>query len=76
MENYKKHDRVVVSATATGTGNDMEGTVEDVQQFLGKTLVSVKYDTPDVCGRKGIVLSNLNLMHKEEQNVRRGGWHR
>lgn len=62
MTHFKKLDRVVVSAMQTGWGEDVYATVTDVEPFMGKVLVSVKYDNPLPDGTPGAVISNPHML--------------
>lgn len=63
-ESFNIGDKVIVSATATGTGEDMPGVVESVETVLGWPIVSVVYLQPSAIGTRGITLSNLGLITK------------
>ena len=63
-ESFNIGDKVIVSATATGTGEDMPGVVESVETVLGWPIVSVVYLQPSAIGTRGITLSNLDLITK------------
>lgn len=58
------NDRVRVLAGATGYGSDVYGTVADVLEFMGATVVSVKFDEPALDGRTGIELDNDKFIEK------------
>ncbi len=49
-------DRVVVSATLTGWGEDLTGTVTDTEMWQGLQLLTVTYDKTLPDGRNGIVV--------------------
>ena len=61
---FKLHDRVQVSATATGTGESPSGTIVHIEQCLGWPVISIDYDTPTSDGRTGITLINPGLITK------------
>lgn len=58
-------DRVIVSATATGTGENIVGYVDGVEEFAGRTFVSVTFLRPSAIGNRGITLTNLGLITKQ-----------
>lgn len=58
-------DRVIVSATATGTGEDIPGSVSMVETFLGEPIVTVDYDYPSSDGIRGKSFVNLRLITKK-----------
>lgn len=60
-------DRVIVSATATGTGENIPGYVDRIEVFAGQTFVSVTYYRPSSVGDRGITLVNLGLITKQNQ---------
>lgn len=62
---FKPGDRVIVSATATGTGENLVGYVDGIEKFAGHTFVSVTYSRPSAIGRRGITLTNLGLITKQ-----------
>lgn len=64
----KVGDRVLVSATATGTGEDMPGWITVIEYFMGHTYVSVSYDRPTAVGDRGTCLINLELITKIDCN--------
>lgn len=71
MKKFEENMRVVVPAIITGTGEDKVGTVSKVETFLGKTIVSVSYDTPDALGNWGTAVTNtstLKIMTKKKDN--------
>ena len=57
-------DNVVVSATATGLGEDSPGWIDYIETFMGCTIISVRYLNPDMYGRWGITLRNPGLLTK------------
>lgn len=63
-ESFNIGDKVIVSATATGTGEDMPGVVESVETVLGWPIVSVVYLQPSAIGTREITISNLGLITK------------
>ena len=63
--------RVIVPAIITGTGEEKTGTISKVETFLGKTIVSVSYDTPDHLGNWGSTITNtsaLKIMAKKSED--------
>lgn len=62
----KTGDRIVVSAAVTGDGVQHRGWIADMCECMGRTFVTVKFDTPAVDGRQGCVISNPELIWKEE----------
>lgn len=64
MEKFKKSDRVRVSASATGLGKAVYGTVTAATTFMGEDYVDVRLDMPLPNGREGIVISNLRMIEK------------
>lgn len=46
-------DKVIVPAAINGFGKDMQAIVCKVENFMGNTLVTVDYLTPDQMGGKG-----------------------
>jgi hypothetical protein len=52
----REFDRVVLPAWVDGFGEDRSGRVTEVRTFMGRTLITVKYDRPDPNGRTGIVV--------------------
>ena len=67
---FKKGDKVKVSPTATGVGEWKDGFIDDIECLSGGLkLVSVTYFNSDCNGKKGIVLSNLNLLEKAEKQI-------
>lgn len=63
-KDFKVGDRVIVSATATGTGEDMPGWITDIEYFAGCTIISINYDRPTLIGDRGKCLINLGLITK------------
>lgn len=57
-------DREIVSATATGTRQDVPGTVVKVDSCLGEPIVSVDYDYPSRDGIRGKSFVNLGVISK------------
>lgn len=58
-------ERVIVSAAATGDGEQHRGWIADVYEFLRETFVEVRFDSPAADGRPGCVVSNLGMIRKE-----------
>ena len=71
MQKFEENMRVIVPALITGTGEDKVGTISKVETFLGKTIVSVSYDTPDRLGNWGSTITNtsaLKIMAKKSED--------
>lgn len=66
---FKVGDRVVVSATVTGTGEDMHGWITDIEFFAGHTYISITYDWPTAIGDRGTCVVNPGLITKIDSNV-------
>lgn len=56
-------DRVIVSATATGTGEDIPGFITHIEECLDHPIISVRFDraTQD---RLGITVANPGVLTK------------
>lgn len=63
------HDKVSVSPTATGIGEELQGYVSSIEIFKGSILVSVDYIKPDILGRRGICV-NVAFVQKIEQTLK------
>lgn len=63
-EDYKVNDRVLVSATATGTREIPTGWIDKIEYCLGWPVVSVTYDAATSDGKTGITLTNIGLITK------------
>lgn len=64
---FKPGDRVIVSATQTGFGEDVHGVVYDVEVFARNTFVTVVFDKPLPDGSACSVISNLGLITHEKE---------
>lgn len=58
-------ERVIVSAAVTGDGEQHNGWIADVYEFMRETFVEVKFDSPTADGRLGCVVNNLGMIRKE-----------
>lgn len=58
---FKVGQRVKVSPSATGLGEWITATVDNVELFAGRFFVSVTYDN-DINGVKGMTMTNTALM--------------
>lgn len=58
-------ERVIVSAAVTGDGEQHNGWIADVYEFLRETFVEVKFDSPAADGRPGCIVNNLGMIRKE-----------
>lgn len=58
-------ERVIVSAAVTGDGQQHNGWIADVYEFLRETFVEVKFDSSAADGRLGCVVSNPGMIRKE-----------
>ena len=47
---FNKFDKVKVSPTATGLGDWLDGWIDDIYEFAGKTFVSVRYNKSTIYG--------------------------
>lgn len=56
-------DRVIVSATATGTGEDIPGFITHIEECLGHPIISVRFDRATQ-GRMGITVANPGVLTK------------
>lgn len=65
---YKVGERVVVSATVTGTGEDMPGWITDIEFYAGHTYISITYERPTAIGDRGTCVVNLDLIKKIDCN--------
>lgn len=54
--------RVKVSPIQTGFGEWQPGTIDKIEEFMGRLFVSVTYDHPTPDGRKGATITNLGLI--------------
>lgn len=61
-------DRVIVSATATGLGENIPGTITDIEYFAGETFISITYEYISSDGRLGICINNLGLITKQNKD--------
>lgn len=61
-------DRVIVSATATGLGENIPGTITDIEYFAGETFISITYEYISSDGRLGICTNNLGLITKQNKD--------
>jgi hypothetical protein len=52
----KEGNKVMIPAFVDGFGEDRSGRVTEVETFMGRTLVTVRYDKPDPNGRMGNVV--------------------
>jgi hypothetical protein len=52
----KEFDRVIIPAWVDGYGEDRSGTVTEVQTFMGRKIITVRYDRPDPNGAMGNVV--------------------
>ncbi len=71
-ESFKVNDPVIVSATATGTGENILGWIDNIEQFMGRTIVSITYSHQSAIGDRGITVSNLGLITKAPSNYKTG----
>lgn len=67
-ETFNVGDTVIVSDVVTGTGESIEGYIDSIEQFLGYTLVSVRYFGETAIGDRGCCVSNLSLITKKYPN--------
>lgn len=65
---YKVGERVVVSATVTGTGEEKPGWISDIEYYAGNTYISITYDRPTAIGDRGTCVVNLGLIKKIDSN--------
>lgn len=61
-------DRVIVSATATGLGENITGSITDIEYFAGETFISITYECITDDGRLGICINNLGLITKQNKD--------
>lgn len=61
-------DCVIVSATATGLGENIPGTITDIEYFAGETFISITYEYISSDGRSGICINNLGLITKQNKD--------
>ena len=52
----KETDKVIIPALVDGYGVDRSGRVIEIKPFMGRKLVTVKYDNPDPNGRMVVVV--------------------
>lgn len=62
--NFKVGDEVIVSAAVTGTGENIEGYISDIEVFAGQIFVSVNFYKQSLIGDCGCCVSNLGLISK------------
>lgn len=58
-------ERVIVSAAVTGDGEQHNGWITDIYEFMRETFVEVKFDSPATDGRPGCIVNNLGMIRKE-----------
>lgn len=59
-------ERVIVDAAVTGDGIHHHGEIVDIYDFINCSFVDVQFDEPDCRGRKGVTVTNLGMIRKEE----------
>ena len=47
----KETDKVIIPALVDGYGEDRSGRITEIKSFMGRKIVTVKYDIPDPNGR-------------------------
>ena len=52
----KETDKVIIPALVDGYGEDRSGRVIEINSYLGRKLITVKYDLPDPNGRMVIAV--------------------
>ena len=52
----KETDKVIIPALVDGYGVDRSGRVIEIKPFMGRKIVTVKYDIPDPNGRMVVVV--------------------
>ncbi len=62
----KQGDKVMVSAEATGLGKPMEAVIDNVEKFLGQTLVAVTYTHPNALSGLGGCFVDVHITLKED----------
>lgn len=62
--NFKVGDDVIVSAAVTGTGENIEGYIYEIEVFAGQVFVSVNYYRESLIGDRGCCVTNLGLLSK------------
>ena len=62
-------ERVIVSAAVTGDGEQHNGWIVDVYEFLRETFVEVKFDSPAADGRPGCIVNNLGMIMASEATM-------
>lgn len=61
-------DHVIVPAAVNGYGIDIPGIIIEMEAFMGRTLVTVSYFSPDPEGRlRGILYDNQVEVNQEPQ---------
>lgn len=68
MNEFKKGDKVRVSATATGLGIEKVGYVSKVKTISGRILITVDYIKPDVNGGVGICVNSCHVKKYDNQD--------
>lgn len=64
----KRFDRVKVSPELIGTGETIYGYIDDIEEFMGQILYSIRFDHPDALGRLGACTYNegmFEVLNKE-----------
>lgn len=56
---------MIVSGAVTGDGEQHNGWVADVYEFLRETFVEVMFDSPAADGRVGCLVNNPGMIWKE-----------
>ena len=56
---------MIVSGAVTGDGEQHNGWVADVYEFLRETFVEVKFYSPTADGQPGCIVNNLEMIRKE-----------
>lgn len=64
-------DKVIVPAAISGFGKDMQAIVCKVENFMGNTLVTVDYLTPDPMGGKGGCFHDFQIEAATDVEIRK-----
>jgi hypothetical protein len=62
----KEGDLVMVSAEATGLGKPMEAVIDNIEKFIGQTLVTVTYTHPNALSGLGGCFVDVHITLKED----------
>lgn len=62
----KQGDLVTVSSEATGLGKPMEAVIDNIEKFIGQTLVTVTYTHPNALSGLGGCFVDVHITLKED----------